>query len=444
MATININNFSCLKSASFTVAPLNIIIGPQGSGKSITTKLLFFCSDLLNNFSAAAERGVTLADFRLNVAKQFVHWFPPSAWGRSRFNIGYNAGEFWVRILRRTSAGKPTNEVSVTFSEWFTELYNWAQSLFRRLKTDDGLDIYPENELSAAFDRLFRLRETVESRVSKELGNHYLGRQTFIPAGRAFFTSIGRLVAGFEQASSLDPITIKFARLFATLRDRNNQRSPMSASRLGEDFMMKRTVFMDELFGGEVRFENEFEYVQTVDGRKVPFTSLSSGQQELLPMWSIIDYFNETEARRKRFTITSHSRGNRPLPELIYIEEPESHLFPSAQSALMEFLISSSVSSSRGRSLILTTHSPYVMAKLNVFLKAGTLAKRKKRNQEINEVVPRDCWLTENQLSASAIDSGILYSLLDEDGLIDGRYLDQISEDISSEFSRLLQIESEL
>ena len=196
---------------------------------------------------------------------------------------------------------------------------------------------------------------------------------------------------------------------------------------------------MNELFGGEIRYEDESEYVATLDGRRIPFSSLSSGQQELLPMWAIMDYFNEIDA----MGFASSPKSSRRSRELVYIEEPEAHLFPSAQSLLMEFLIGSVVSERR-RSLIITTHSPYIMSKLNVFLKAGQLARRKKRNQDINEVVKRECWLNDAQLSASAIENGTLRNLIDDDGLIDGTYLDDISEQISREFSELLQIESEM
>jgi len=160
-------------------------------------------------------------------------------------------------------------------------------------------------------------------------------------------------------------------------------------------------------------------------------------------MWSLIDYFNEMDFMR----VTSPSSRHTWRRELLYIEEPEAHLFPSAQSLLMEYLIGSVAnnrSENRQRSLILTTHSPYIMAKLNVFLKAGQLARRKKRNQDINEIVPRDCWLNEQQLSAFAIEDGRLVSLLDDEGFIDGTYLDGVSEVIDDEYSSLLEIETEM
>lgn len=110
----------------------------------------------------------------------------------------------------------------------------------------------------------------------------------------------------------------------------------------------------------------------------------------------------------------------------------------------MEFLISSIARGKVSRKLVITTHSPYIMSQLNVFLKAGQLARRKKKNTEINSIVPRECWLTDDQVSAYCIEEGKFRYIMDEDGLIDGRYLDAISEQISMDFSKLLKIESEL
>ena len=440
MATLNVIDFSCIKVANFDLAPVNIIIGPQGSGKSVTTKLFYFFSDILSTYIQAAERGDSLDDYKNVLGKQFSIWFPPSAWGPGRFNITYNAEPFTVRVLRRMSKGRVADDVSIKFSDWFVQSYKATTQLFTNSTDIDEADLASNIQVNAALDRAWRVRNIVSRRLLTELGSEYISQQTFIPAGRAFFTSIGRLVAGFEQAGSLDPVTIKFARLFASVRDQSFTRSISRMSRMSTEVLDRRQRFMNELFGGEVKFENDIEFVETDDGRKVPFTSLSSGQQELLPMWSLMDYF----ALRDALQPISTGRTQRRPRELIYIEEPEAHLFPSAQSLLMEYLIGSVASEKNRRSLILTTHSPYIMSKLNVFLKAGQLARRRRKNQEINDVVPRECWLNVDQLSAFSIEDGHLCDIVDEDGLIDGTYLDKISEDNSQQFSELLSIEAEL
>jgi len=195
---------------------------------------------------------------------------------------------------------------------------------------------------------------------------------------------------------------------------------------------------MKRLIGGEIVQEDEAEYVKTEDGRKIPFSALSSGQQELLPMWALIDYFAQMDHLRVK--------NSRKAMEVLYIEEPEAHLFPSAQSLFLEFLLGSlRGSNSVTRSIILTTHSPYIMGRLNVFLKAGQLSRRKKRNTDINAVVPRECWLSNEDFAAYAIEDGKLRSIVDEeDGLIDASYLDGISHDIENDFDRLLKIEAEI
>jgi hypothetical protein len=436
MITLTISDFSCLREAEFALSPINVIIGPQGTGKSVTTKLLYFISDMMTTAVQAAERGETIEEYKKWLSRTFNVWFPPSAWGPSRFNIAYTAGDLNVRILRRLSKGRPSSEVSVTFSDWFVDFYRRAEELFSKERDQEYVDIDTAARVSATLDRSSRLRELVTRNLRALLGDDYLSRQTFIPAGRAFFTSIGRLVAGFEQAGSLDPVTVKFAKLFANIRDIRARRLPPRVDRLGTDFVEKRRQFMSELFGGEIRYDRDAEYVETDDGRKVPFSSLSSGQQELLPMWSLMDYFNELDANR----LSSSAIASR---QLVYIEEPEAHLFPSAQSRLMEFLIGSVAQERSKRNLILTTHSPYILSKLNVFLKAGQLARRKKRNQDIDDIVPRSCWITRSQLSVYAIEGGAISSLIDDEGLIDGTYLDSISEETSREFSALLAIESE-
>lgn len=443
MPTLHINDFSCIREADFKLSPVNVIIGPQGSGKSVTTKLLYFFADVLTNFIQAAERGDSLDLYKKHLAKQFALWFPPGAWGQGRFRLSYTAGPFEMRIMRRQSQGRPSDEVTIRFTDYFNNLYEASREAFNdaRNEMDDEID---GDQLSTIPDKIQHVRAGLTFDIGNVLEQEYLSSQTFIPAGRAFFTTIGRMVAGFEQAGALDPVTIKFARLFANLRDRNSRyyRPPRSPN--GDEYVRRRMQFMSKLFGGELKFDNDVEYVQAADGRKIPFSSLSSGQQELLPMWSLVDYFNEMDTR---FTFGRATNLKRWRRELVYIEEPEAHLFPSAQSLLMEFLIGSVARERavhRQRSLILTTHSPYIMATLNVFLKAGQLARRKKRNQDINEIVPRECWLNENQLSAFAIENGRLINLMDSEGYIDGTYLDGVSEVISDQYSRLLEIETEI
>jgi predicted ATPase len=129
----------------------------------------------------------------------------------------------------------------------------------------------------------------------------------FIPAGRSFFTTVGKAIVAFEHAGMLDPVTQQFGRLFTSLRE-NRSAYYRRSEKLNSDFIKE---LVKQFFGGTtIRFDRDDEYIETSDGRKLTFPLLSSGQQELLPLWMTLNAF-----------FGPHY--------LIFIEEPEAHLFPS-------------------------------------------------------------------------------------------------------------------
>lgn len=441
MSRLQITEFSCLSSVDISFSEINVLIGPQGSGKSVTTKLLNFFIDIFTDFHRAAEDGLSLSEYRSQLQKKFVQWFPASAWGSSRFNIFYSASDFDVRVLRRKINSRLSEDVTIKFSKWFEELYQFTLSTYQDARAKrDAIESTNDHIADRIFEFSWRVRSQVRARISKDLGENFHLNQTFIPAGRAFFTSIGRLVAGFEHPGSLDPVTLKFARIFAGWRDRSNIYLPKEIATAA--FEKRRQHLMLSLFGGRIISRKDTEFIEMEDGRRVPFSSLSSGQQELIPIWYFLDNLmlnDEVEILREG------GRTSQTGKDLIYIEEPEAHLFPSAQSALMEALVGAVISEKSRRSLIITTHSPYIMMKLNVFLKAGQISRQKKRNTELSDIVARDCWIRRDQISAWRIEEGVVKSIIDDsEGLIDANYLDSISDDMAAEFEKLLDLEASL
>jgi hypothetical protein len=441
MPELSIKDFSCISTASIEVKRLNVIIGPQGSGKSVVTKLIFFFCDLLPGLMRAAEDGLSITEQKKQIEKMFSVWFPPQAWGNKRFLINFSDGNFQCRIMRRQIAKSLSDEVRVSLSPWAEQLYHRSLDAFSKVRSDDEVFITPD-DLSAhgELERAWRVRERVRAEIEQQTSGYATFNQTFIPAGRAFFTSIGRLVAGIEHAGSLDPATLKFARVFANWRDRSGLIfSKSDVSGLQE---LRKSTMLD-LFKGVVQNKRNAEFIEMDDGRKVPFSSLSSGQQELLPIWYFLDNLITFDAVRD----ARSSKGNKPERHIVYIEEPEAHLFPKSQAILLDTLVSLVLGTPSGvqRKLVITTHSPYLMARLNVLLKAGQLAKRKRKLREITEIVSKNAWLKLEDVSVQSINNGILNSIVDSnEGLVDAHFLDSISDSISIDFSSLLDIEENL
>jgi ABC-type multidrug transport system ATPase subunit len=130
-------------------------------------------------------------------------------------------------------------------------------------------------------------------------------------------------------------------------------------------------------------------------------------------------------------------------PSLIFIEEPEAHLFPSAQADITNYLASLAADQKRRQKILITTHSPYVLANINNLLKAGSLVATLPHSarQEIDKIVPKASWLNSDRIRAYALKDGKAESIC-KDGLIDADYLDEVSGQIASQFSALLEIEN--
>jgi hypothetical protein len=73
---------------------------------------------------------------------------------------------------------------------------------------------------------------------------------------------------------------------------------------------------------------------------------------------------------------------------------------------------------------------------------AGQLANEKPElKDEVAKLVPEHFWIENGSFKAYCIHDGKLESILSESGLIDGEYLDSVSDTIGNEFDSLLRLE---
>lgn len=417
MRKLKITNFSCIREASIELNRLTIIIGPQASGKSIISKLFYFFFDLGNLQRAAIEGGKDFDGFKSLLKKKFTELFPTSAWGDKQFVIWFCVGPHEFKLSRTIYADNITDNIRISTSKPVEAFYKLQADNYKKLAKDR-----PADEIQDDVDTSIEFRQVLARSLAKEHGADAVRTQFFIPAGRSFFTNMGRAIAAFEQARLLDPITVRFARLYTLYLDRFKNR------RAFKDHSM--TALFEKLLGGKLVTSEEGDYVVAEDGRTIPFSALSSGQQEMMPLFVTL------------LSLAPTYTGVRPRGgRLVYIEEPEAHLFPQAQSELVQILAALVAERGFNTNLLLTTHSPYVLAKLNNLMLAGDLAKSSPANlKEVSSIVPADSLLRSSNVSAYAIQDGKLGNIVNEDGLIEAEYLDSISGKIAEEFDNLLNV----
>ena len=409
---LQVEDFSCIKSATIDLARLTILIGPQASGKSLLSKLIYFFNSISIEHRSLDESSLSFEAWKLSIRTRFAEWFPTSAWGSGKFRIEYQLGPYSIRLTRGVYDGKVTDRIRVWTSAAVEEFHLAAAKLQKQAagRSDARMD----------FEFDYRLADSVRTLFERQMGEENLVSQIFIPAGRSFFTSAGKAVTAFEHAKLFDPVTLAFGKRLASYRDRGSLANIGGARR---GLIFKRVA---DVLGGQVVSDRTGEFLKTADGRKIPFSSLSSGQQELLPLLMVLDTI---------YLPTRQFKGTR----FICIEEPEAHLFPSAQSSLIE-LFAVLVRQAPQNSVLVTTHSPYVLSKINNLIYAGIVGMKQSLQDKVSKVVSPRNWLPLPIVNAYAVQDGRLCSIIDENGLIAADYLDEVSGSIAREFNSLLEI----
>lgn len=417
MLRIKVENFSCIKHADLELGRLTVLVGPQASGKSVLSKLSYYFIEQLLQQHIAVVDGKPFDKFEAEIKSRFAEWFPVSAWGDKKFKIQFEHGDFSL-TLTRSSYGKSIKDtVRLAASRQVKELYS---SLMEALKSARKKAHTPTD---FGFEVRWELQRLLRRKLTDALGDESIQWQTYVPAGRAFFTTLGRAIAAFEQGAALDPITVRFGRMYTSFQSETRLHPRTSPEQKSADEELAA------LLGGTVEWEDERPLLRLTDGRLVPFFALSSGQQELLPLvlalTSMSHFYDD------------HRNGS----QFLYVEEPEAHLFPSAQSRLVQQL--AALLKRNRRRLLITTHSPYVLSKINNLLFAGSLEGRlnKSGRDQLESIVPKRFRIERGVIRAYAIVEGELRSVLHESGLIDGEYLDGISTEIATEFESLLGLE---
>lgn len=125
----------------------------------------------------------------------------------------------------------------------------------------------------------------------------------------------------------------------------------------------------------------------------------------------------------------------------LFIEEPEAHIFPSIQKEFIYFLISM-LNGRKKHFCFIATHSPYIMTAVNNMIQAAeTIAESDEKAAKVEERFPKRQTLPFDDVAAFAMKNGKIESIMDEEyRLISADALDSASQEIADDFNFLLNI----
>jgi len=115
--------------------------------------------------------------------------------------------------------------------------------------------------------------------------------------------------------------------------------------------------------------------------------------------------------------------------------------FPETQKNITELI--ALVFNSNKDDIFITTHSPYILTVLNTLLYAGQIAGKLKDKTKLDRIVPHILQMNFKDVSVWALDSKGSCKLImnKETGLIDAEIIDEVSNNISEEFCKLVDLD---
>jgi energy-coupling factor transporter ATP-binding protein EcfA2 len=395
-----------------------VLIGPQSSGKSTIAKLLSTClwlekeacttlsSDVLPN-------GVDFKKFVEDFHRMhgYIHSESSEVKYESDFVIiQYIRGEFSLRI-------KPNNKyrrIKVSYIPSDRNVITMKDLELREMEST--------NFRSFLFDWLYcRKYFNADNKTDiLELGVKYYfekvggeNRDTIIHQnGQTYSVSLYDASSGMQSAVPL-VITTQFF--------------------TGKYF---------EVYDKEVSFDGEQrkrDLVEQLVSQYFPAKEDKSSSQQFIDATKAGPTPENAAAYEAALAIRNDfNRLTSPNSTAFIIEEPEQSLFPTSQYEIIMNLLKG-FSNGTENSLVLTTHSPYILETINNSIYADTIRKSGKNSKHL---IPEEYQISYDNVSAYQIENGEIHSIMDDDiKQINPAAIDKCSQKITDIFTKLTDID---
>ena len=421
-----------------------LLIGEQASGKSTIAKLIYFFQSVpdviyknvtVGYFSEEKKIDSVVLNFML--IREFLHIFQE---GVNNYSIEFHYNP--NVILKINGEWNSSFQMLGRKAEFYNELdsSNHEQLLGEindyKEKTDDKDDIKSKKQLYRKINTFFE-RKTSD--------NNFLiaGRNNIVAYAEYFEekikSDIERLIDAdikgqdfeIKTRTGNEKLLLEFVTWSSNIRKyfQNNGGSFKSVKPDLENqsaLSIFETIF-SKILKAEYSHNSNGEFLKINDNESVYMKDASSGQQEVLRILQGL-YLSVGLKNRREFFV---------------VKEPEAHLYPLAQKELINAFSLFLNTIKEGR-LIITTHSPYILACVNILLFANYVANEIPESEnEVLASVPKDFWLDSKLFNAYSLGHEGEYckNIKDtETGLIDQNYLDLISEQLGLQYNNLYHL----
>lgn len=408
MSQLIVQNFGAIKNATIDIRKYNFFIGHTSSGKSTVAKLLAIFSNA--SFWTIKENDFGKFSKMLEKYNINFEFYPDSIikytndkyfWeiGLNKFHTNYKDAE-----LLEMANNSETYDFILKFIEK-KENEKSLEELTKSLKNIIVKNKFNKNDLFFA--------EVVKTILMKSIYEECI--PVYIPAERLLITTFSNSIFSLLQAGASIPDCIKdFGSLYEKARSQY------------------KNINID-ILNIKVSFDNQGDKVYLMnENKELQLSQTSSGIQSIIPLWTV---FNQYVKSNKK--------------QMLVIEEPELNLFPTTQHLLIDWIMGKMRKNNDG-SIVITTHSPYVLSVIDNLILAQEIMLRGRRNRniysQIKEFIPSMALIKFDDVSSYFFNAnGTVSDIRDEELKTTGaEHLDDASNNLGQIFNELCRIYNEL
>lgn len=434
MGKIKITKLGPLKNYEFEIKQINLLIGEQATGKSTICKAIYFFRLIKNEVTEYLFR------ISINGKPQGGDVFPKVLNSTIKeifvqlFGLSWNlpddlcveyfyTDDKWVKVDIAKAHGK--KYLSVNYSE---ELTKEIKEIEKK-----SFEFYKNQTSELAFTFISSERVQLHNEIQNEINiifNDVLDTY-YIPAGRSLLTLLAHQKTKLDY-SALDLVDKNFMQFIENIQPKFDRGISMV-----HNYYVKPERKFDvnsmirEIQGGlkgDYYYNEGQEFFVVDEENRIPINFISSGQQEVL--WLLNQLYVLLLRDEKAFVV---------------IEEPEAHLYPKLQKRVVDFIVKfANITKS---TVIITSHSPYVLTAMNTLCYAGKLTEEGKR-EKVEKIIGKYNAITVGSIYAGKLvhdndATKVQNMIIDDNQELYTELIDEISDINNQIYTRLYELEEQ-
>lgn len=396
MTRLKINNIGAISSIDIELKKLNVIIGPQSSGKSTICKLACYCSWVEKKASLSRSFDFFLNDNKFYLELSRFHKL--KGYFRHNSSFEYESDVIKFSYIHKDGGGMPS-------FEW-KDRYAYKRGKISYIPSERNLVSSIDNWLEVKFEdnniRNFmidwnnaRKEFTKDKPLSiLKLGiNYYYDSQkekdSVIVNCDGTELELTNTSSGLQSVIPLEVV----CDYLTTHIYRNNVNSSVIEDTKNK--ALRDDIYKEKFNSQEIEFDSS--------GGEISLTFVEDNND--FRIFRSTQEYNDYKKIINQFLNIYYTR--------LYIEEPEQNIFPETQQDIVYYLLRT-INQNEGHELFLTTHSPYIINAINNCM-MGYHIKNAMPIEEQNTLHSKEAWINSNLVGAYELTmEGTLVSIISE------------------------------